>query len=65
MDPDFLTCDEAMLSRACRMEPMQVRETIKENIKMAAQEQIGGGHTFVTPMLLPSSENSSRKCTFP
>lgn len=51
MDPDFLTCDEAMLSRACRMQ--QVLETMKENIKMAAPEQIGGGHTFVTPMLLP------------
>jgi hypothetical protein len=53
MDPDFLTCNEGMFSRACRLEPMQVLQTIKENLKMAAPEQIGGGHKFVTPMLLP------------
>jgi len=53
MDLDFLTCNEGMFSRACRLEPMQVLQTIKENLKMAAPEQIGGGHKFVTPMLLP------------
>ena len=49
MDLDFLTCNEGKFSRACRMEPMHVLELIKENIKMAAPEQIGGGHKFVTP----------------
>lgn len=64
----FLTCDEAMFSRSCRMEPMQVLETVKDNIEMASREQIGGGHKIVTPMLLPwiaSSENLSRECNSP